>query len=75
MDCAARLKFMLDIPEHWHDAVHGFLDQGEFTIPLCQRVHPWVERETFAFTQCFKVSTPLQQLDVRVLWVNEACQA
>ena len=43
-DCAARLKFMLEMPEHWYDAVHGFVDQGEFPIPLCQRVRPSMQK-------------------------------
>ena len=37
-DCAARLQFMLEVDPHWHDAVHGFIDQGDFPIPLQNRV-------------------------------------
>ena len=45
-DCAARLMFMLDMDDYWHEGVHGFIDQGEFPIPLCQRVRPWGKEST-----------------------------
>ena len=45
-DCTKRLMFMLDMHEHWYDAVHGFVDQGEFPIPLCQRVRRGEVRTT-----------------------------
>ena len=37
-DCAARLKFMLEVCPHWFDGCHAFIDQGDFAIPLQQRV-------------------------------------
>ena len=41
VDAAARLGFMLDIDDYWHEGVHAFMDQCEFCVPLCQRVrHP-----------------------------------
>ena len=40
VDAAARLGFMLDIDDYWHEGVHGFMDQCEFCVPLCQRVRP-----------------------------------
>ena len=44
VDAAARLGFMLDIDDYWHEGVHGFMDQCEFCVPLCQRVRPQGER-------------------------------
>ena len=53
-DCTKRLMFMLDMHEHWYDAVHGFVDQGEFPIPLCQRVRRGeVRTVTFTFRWYF----------------------
>ena len=37
-DCAQRLTFMLNVCPFWFEAVHGFIDQGDFPIPLSQRV-------------------------------------
>ena len=56
-DCARRLEFMLNVGPHWHDAVHGFSDQGDFPIPLQQRVRAgetepgWKRRRTGALRQ------------------------